>query len=143
MGKQLEFIWEGNWTFPVNYKKPKFKSQQPLKIINMYTVPQYPETSIECPSQNEGESLETKVSRMVKNKEPINAEGIGMIYTERKKGVLPETNVRTDRWEIATDAMGVVEKSHKAKRDNNLKIIEGGKSEGQASSQMAENGGGL
>ena len=143
MGKQLEFIWEGHWAFPVNYKKPKFKSQQSLKIINMYTVPQYPETSIECPSQIEGESLETKVSRMVKNKEPINAEGIGMIYTERKKGVLPETNVRTDRWEIATDAMGVVEKSHKAKRDNHLKIVEGGKSEGQASSQMAENGGAL
>ena len=142
MGKQLEFNWGG--IDPPSFKKGIYRSQQPLKIINkskMYTIPKYPETSINCPSEVEGESLETKVSRMVKNKEPINAEGIGMIYTERKKGVLPETNVRTDRWEIATDAMGVVEKSHKAKRDNHLKIVEGGKSEGQANSQMAENGG--
>ena len=107
----------------------------------MYKTPQYLETTIECPSIPEGESLETKVARMVKNKEPINADGIGMIYTERKKGVLAETNVRTDRWEIAAEAMSVVEKTHKAKREGNLRIIEGGKQDGQAGTQMAENGG--
>ena len=141
MGKQLEFIWGGHWAFPVNYKKPKFKSQQKLKSKKMaYKTPLYPTTSIEVDDKLEGETLEEKVAKMVKNKEPINAEGIGMIYSERKKGVLPETNVRTDRWEIATDAMSVVEKTHKAKRDNHLRIEEGGKSEGQADSQMAENG---
>jgi len=31
MGKQLEFTWEENWTYPTNYIKPKFRSQQPLK----------------------------------------------------------------------------------------------------------------
>lgn len=141
MGKQLELFWEGHWAFPVNYKKPKFNSQKPLKTKKMYKVPYYPESSIVVDDKLEGETLESKIAKMVKNKEPINAEGVNMIYTERKKGVLAETNVRTDRWEIATDAMGIVEKTHKAKRDNHLRIEEGGKSEGQANSQMAENGG--
>ena len=108
----------------------------------MYKVPYYPETSIEECEKLEGESLETKIARMLTNKEPINAEGVNLIYTERKKGVLPETNVRTDRWEIATDAMNAVEKSYKAKRENKFTIIEGG-SEPQGNSQMAENKGGL
>lgn len=104
----------------------------------MYQKAIYLETSISVDSSYEGETLEEKVAKMVKNKEPINAEGIGMIYTERKQGVLAETNVRTDRWEIATDAMGVIEKSYKAKRDNKFKIIEGGNND----NKMAENGGG-
>lgn len=106
----------------------------------MYKIPFYPTTSIEVNETVEGETLETKVARMLTNKEPINAEGINLIYTERKKGVLPETNVRTDRWEIASDAMSAIEKSHKAKREGQFKIIEGGK--GSEAPPMAENGGG-
>lgn len=106
----------------------------------MYKIPQYPETSITTEGLLEGESLESKVARMLTNKEPINAEGVGLIYTERKKGVLAETNVRTDRWEIATDAMDKIEKSNKAKRENKFKIIEGGKD--AESSSMADSMGG-
>lgn len=102
----------------------------------MYKLPHYPETSIEVDSTMEGEVLEQKIAKMVKNKEPINAEGISMIYTERKQGVLAETNVRTDRWEIATDAMGVIEKTHKAKREGQFKIIEGG--QGMADSDKSQ-----
>jgi hypothetical protein len=108
----------------------------------MYKVPYYPETSVEEIERLEGEHLETKIARMLTSNEPINAEGINLIYTERKKGVLPETNVRTDRWEIAADAMSKVEKTYKAKRDGHLKIIEGGKSEPDGHSQMADTKGG-
>lgn len=52
----------------------------------------------------EGEYLEEKVRRITENGEPIE-EGAPIIYTERKNGVNPAYNIRTDRWEIAQDAM--------------------------------------
>lgn len=52
----------------------------------------------------EGEYLEEKVRRLTENGEPIE-DGAPIIYTERKNGVNPAYNIRTDRWEIAQDAM--------------------------------------
>lgn len=52
----------------------------------------------------EGEPLEIKIERMMNNKEPMNQPGVGVIYTERKDGVLPTYNIRTDRFEIAVEA---------------------------------------
>ena len=51
----------------------------------------------------EGETIEAKVNRIVNNGEPI-TDGTPIIYTERKDGVLPEYDIRTDRWDIAIDA---------------------------------------
>lgn len=65
----------------------------------------------------EGESIEYKIQRLVKNKEPLDG-SVPLTYTERKDGVKPELNIRTDRWEIAADAMDKVSKSNIAKRDN-------------------------
>ena len=39
------------------------------------------------------------------------------VYTERKHGVMAEHDIRTDRWEVATDAMDAVQKSTKAQRE--------------------------
>ena len=52
----------------------------------------------------EGEYLEEKVRRITENGEPIE-DGAPIIYTERKYGVNPAYNIRTDRWDIAQDAM--------------------------------------
>lgn len=60
--------------------------------------------SVEC---YEGESIETKVRRILDENEPIK-DGAPIIYTEMKDGVLPEFNIRTDRWEIAMQAMDKV-----------------------------------
>lgn len=62
-----------------------------------------------------GEPLETKLQRVVETKEPVEATSPRM-YTERSQGVLPETDIRTDRWEIAQAAMDKVSKSQIAKR---------------------------
>lgn len=70
-------------------------------------------TSVECV---EGEPIELKIERIVSNKEPI-TDGAPEIFTERKEGVKSAYNIRTDRWEIATDAMSKVEGSIQAKRD--------------------------
>lgn len=52
----------------------------------------------------EGERIEQKVRRLMDEKSPIN-DGAPMIYTERKDGVLPSYDIRTDRWIIAQEAM--------------------------------------
>jgi hypothetical protein len=75
-------------------------------------------TSVECV---EGEPIEWKIERIVSNKEPIK-DGAPEIFTERKEGVKSAYNIRTDRWEIATEAMSKVEGSIQAKRDAKAKI---------------------
>ena len=58
----------------------------------------------------EGETIETKVNRIINNGEPIK-DGEPIIYTERKDGVLPEYDIRTDRFEVAIDAMDKINQS--------------------------------
>ena len=58
-------------------------------------------TSIQRNESVEGETIEQKIERIVNNKEPIN-DGAPIIFTERKDGVLPGYDVRTDRWDVAT-----------------------------------------
>lgn len=74
----------------------------------------------------EGETIEQKINRIVNNKEPIK-DGAPIIYTERKDGINPAYDIRTDRFEIAVDAMDKVSKSKIATRENNIgqKAMEG------------------
>lgn len=62
----------------------------------------------------EGESIEEKVRRIVENKEPIK-DGAPLIYTEKKNGVIPAYDVRTDRFDLAIMAMDAVNKAKIAK----------------------------
>ena len=55
----------------------------------------------------EGECIEKKVQRIVNENEPIE-DGAPIIFQERADGVKPEFNIRTDRWEVAIDAMDKV-----------------------------------
>ena len=69
----------------------------------------------------EGESIEAKVRRITENNEPI-TDGAPIIYTNRDDGVLPAYNIRTDRWEIAQQAMEAVNQANLAKSKNYGKI---------------------
>ncbi len=71
----------------------------------------------------EGETIEMKIERIVSNKEPIK-DGAPEIFTERAQGVVAAYNIRTDRWELATDAMDAVQRSIQAKRDAKAKGID-------------------
>lgn len=73
-------------------------------------------SSIDRNVSYEGETIEQKIDRIVNNKEPI-TDGAPLIYTDRKDGVQPQFDIRTDRFEIAVDAMDKVSKSNLAKRD--------------------------
>ena len=44
----------------------------------------------------EGETIEEKIRRITNNKEPI-TDGAPLVYTDRKDGVRPEYDIRTDR----------------------------------------------
>ena len=77
------------------------------------------ESLISCDESYVGETIETKVERVTTQKEPI-TDGAPIIFTERKEGVLPEYDCRTDRFEIAIDAMDVIQKSAMAKRMNRV-----------------------
>lgn len=69
----------------------------------------------------EGERIETKVARIVENNEPI-TDGAPITYTKREDGVLPAYDIRTDRWEIAQQAMDAVNQANIAKSKNYGKI---------------------
>ena len=86
----------------------------------MYNKPHYTNSLIILHNQKEGETIEQKVMRIIENKEPIK-DGSPIIYTERSKGVDPAHNIRTDRFELATEAMDKVHKSKQAKRDELIK----------------------
>lgn len=82
----------------------------------MYQKNLTPKTSILVNTSYEGETIEQKVNRIVNNKEPI-SDGAPLIYTDRKDGVSPAHNIKTDRFEIAVDAMDYVTKSELSKRE--------------------------
>lgn len=95
----------------------------------------------ECPKSQfsdtenlfEGESIEREIERLTTEKTPI--ENISpQIYTEAKDGILPEYDIRTDRWEIAMEAMDSVAASYRAKRENYLQT-----KTGNGSNDLSEN----
>jgi len=87
----------------------------------MYTKAIYQRTGITRNIGTEGETIEQKVERVTTNKEPIK-DGAPVVYTDRKDGVLPGYNIKTDRFEIALEAMDKVHASNKAKRENVAKM---------------------
>nr|DAQ38322.1 MAG TPA: hypothetical protein [Microviridae sp.] len=58
----------------------------------------------------EGERIELKIDRMTQNNEPI-GENAPLIYTARKDGVIAAYDIRTDKWDIALDAMEKVNRT--------------------------------
>lgn len=88
------------------------------------------------------ESLERRIERMMTNKTPI-GDAVPPIFTERKDGVLPETNIRTDKWEMS--ALGGqaiangVDLERQRKAENKLKIVKDGDAQaGDASTEGGE-----
>lgn len=78
----------------------------------MYRKQKPTETTIRTNFSVEGESIETKMQRIMTANEPI-TDGAEMIYTERKNGVDPACDPRTDKFVIAVESM---EKVHQTKQ---------------------------
>ncbi len=82
-----------------------------------YKVSAFASSMMTSVDKLEGETIEQKMERIVENKEPIE-DGAPEIFTERAEGVLSAYNIRTDRWEIACEAMDKVSGSLDARRDS-------------------------
>lgn len=99
----------------------------------MYKRNKFQSTTLSVNKSYEGERIEEKIHRIVNNKEPI-SDGAPIIYTERKDGVRPEHDIRTDRFEVAVEAMDKVTKSMRAQRESKPTLgeqaVEGMKKEG-------------
>ena len=52
----------------------------------------------------EGENILTKIRRILDENEPL-TDGAPLIYTPKEDGVRPEYDIRTDKWQIAINAM--------------------------------------
>lgn len=85
----------------------------------MYKYKKPQQTTLRVNKSYVGESIEQKVHRILNNKEPIK-DGAPRIYTERRDGVRPEYDIRTDRFEHAIEAMDKVARSKVAKREQRL-----------------------
>lgn len=81
----------------------------------------YAESGLKVNDSTQGETIEQKVERILDNKEPIK-DGAALIYTDRKDGVQAGYNIKTDRWEIAVEAMDQVAKTKAAQRENRTKM---------------------
>ena len=77
----------------------------------------------------EGENILTKVRRILDENEPL-TDGAPLIYTPKADGVKPEYDIRTDKWQIAINAMDRVNAyklSDYTKNGQNPEMKEGAK----------------
>lgn len=81
----------------------------------MYRTPVMEKSSLSINESIQGEPIEHKLDRIVTNGEGVE-EGAPAIYTERKDGVLPAYDIRTDKWDVALDAMGAIHDQNLNKR---------------------------
>lgn len=71
-------------------------------------------TLLEVNNAYEGRSIEQKMRAILTSGEPIE-ETAPQIFTEKKDGILPQYDIRTDRFDIALEAMDKVNRSNAAK----------------------------
>ena len=90
----------------------------------MYKQNKYENSGLKVNQSLDGETIEQKIERITQNNEPI-TDGAPLIYTDRKDGVQAGYNIKTDRFEIAVEAMDKVSKSVTARREERaqLKIV--------------------
>ena len=67
-------------------------------------------TSLKSTETYEGETIEEKIRRIMLSGEPI-TDGAPIIYTEKKDGVRPEYDIRTDKWDVALGALDLLDKT--------------------------------
>lgn len=81
---------------------------------NIYTPTQINTTF----ALREGESMESKLRRLTASNEPIDVDIAPEIYQERRTGVDPMCDIRTDRMQLAQDACDSITRTHMLARAN-------------------------
>ena len=106
----------------------------------MYRRPYFNRSTLRSVEKFEGERIEDKVRRIEHENEPI-TDGAPEIFTERKDGVQAAFNIRTDRWELAAEAMDSIHRGRDGKerspeRNNKPERPDGDKGENGADSEV-------
>lgn len=86
-------------------------------------------STLESVELTEGITMETQVALFMNNQTDLER-ATPLIYTERKEGIVSAYNIKSDRFDIAIDAMEKSAKSLTAKRQDRhveMKIVEDGK----------------
>lgn len=81
-----------------------------------YNVGQKNKTTLRGPVGTAGETLEAKLRRIKRTGEGIGAESIP-IFTERRDGVLAQTNIRNDKFENMIEAHDKVTETRRTMRE--------------------------
>lgn len=86
-----------------------------FKVKKMKTLPRLQNTiSVEAEIV-EGESIEQKMEKIIQGNERVEITR-SLIYQERRNGILPEYNIRTDKHEILREAVnGATQKYFEAR----------------------------
>lgn len=75
-----------------------------------------PYTTLENIKLVEGESIETRVRKMVESGEPI-TDTAPLIYTEKKDGIINDYDIRSDKFDVALTALDTLSKTSIAKNN--------------------------
>lgn len=90
--------------------------------MRLYKKVKFEKTSLEINESVEGERIEKKIERLLNNDEGIDSEGSKEpLYTSREMGVIPEYDIRADKFEAMIDE---TEKVTEAMRNGNKKRAE-------------------
>lgn len=90
-------------------------------------------TTLRVNNVTKGEHMHVKLERIKSNNEPVD-EGVPMIFTERSQGVLPNTDITTDRFDLAVQATDAMSKQQIAKNKGTTPITKGeGKTDSEES----------
>lgn len=83
----------------------------------MYTKRKIIPTQLRNTPTETGESIEETLRRLTANNEPI-PENVPRIFTDKKDGVIPDYDIRTDRFDVAMQARDKYAASEIAKGAN-------------------------
>ena len=72
----------------------------------------------------EGESIETRVRKMVDSGEPI-TDTAPLIYTEKKDGIISDYDIRSDKFDVALEALDTLGKTSIAKNNRAAEEAQG------------------
>lgn len=90
------------------------EKQKNRTIMAQRPIVQHPKSKIQINNLYEAEPLEVKLRRKMKGGKVDEEEGDQktwtIAYTEKRDGVKPEYDIRTDRFEVARQAMETIEK---------------------------------
>ena len=79
----------------------------------MYKKPIFKKSSIHRSKTEIGLPIQDKIKNVLEQNENLNE--APLIYTEKADGVMAGYNIRTDKWEIAVEAMDKINKIRTAK----------------------------